>query len=220
MLDEPAISLTDFALGALALGAVPGLVGKINVNPHWARAFFFITMAAMLGGVHHAFIVSHESIADITWASITVLVAIAITFIFAATVATVLGEDRRAKPLLFVRLASLAVFVLLAIFGQASIGTLMITEGLAMIIVLFLWTYAWRQGHKGVGLVLVAITASVVAGVVRGVPVSFFIGGWEVDEQALYHVAQMPGLALLYIGLRRLAPGPIVGTARPESPSR
>ena len=65
----------------------------------------------MLGGVHHGFIVSHESIANITWSSITVLVAIAITFIFAATVATVLGEDGRVNPLLFVRLAGLAVFV-------------------------------------------------------------------------------------------------------------
>ena len=219
MLAEPATSVTDFALGALVLGAVPGLVGKVNVSPHWPRAFFFIAMAALLGGVYHAFIVSHERSADITWSAITVLVAIAITFIFAATVATVLGEDSRAKPLLFVRLASLTVFVLLAILGYASTGTLLITEGLAMIIILFLWAYTWRQGHAGVGLVLVAIAVSVAAGVVRGVPVSFFLGGWEIDEQSLYHVAQMPGLALLYFGLRRLEPGPIVGTATTESPS-
>ena len=201
MLHEPASSVTDFALGALLFGALLGLVGKANVSSHWPRAFFFAGMAAMLGGVYHAFIISHERSADITWSTITVLVAIAITFIFAATVATVLGEDSRAKPLLLVRLASLAVFVLLAILGHASTGTLMITEGLAMIIVLFLWTYAWRQGHAGVGLVLVAIAASMVAGVVRGIPVSFFLGGWEVDEQSLYHVAQMPGLTLLYVGL-------------------
>ena len=219
MLAEPAMSVTDFALAALVLGAVPGLVGKVNVSPHWPMAFFFIAMAAVLGGVYHGFIVSHERFVDITWSAITVLVAIAITFIFAATVATVLGEDSRAKPLLFVRMVSLTVFVLLAILGYASTGTLMVTEGLAMIIILFLWAYTWRQGHAGVGLVLAAIAASVAAGGVRGIPVSFFLGGWEVDEQSLYHVAQMPGLALLYFGLRRLGPGPIVGIAKPKSPS-
>ena len=122
MLDEPASSVTDFALGVLAIGAILGLARRGNVNPHWPRAFVFIAIAAVLGGIYHAFIVSHETAADITWSTITVLVAIAITFLFAATVATGLGDDRRAKPLLVVRLASLAVFVVLAILAMPPPG--------------------------------------------------------------------------------------------------
>ncbi len=89
------------------------------------------------------------------------------------------------------------------ILGRASILTLVITEGLAMIMVVLLWLHAWRLEQPGAALVLVAIGASVLAAVVRGSSAHVTLG-WEFDTNALYHLAQMPGIILLYVAVRRL----------------
>ena len=204
MLVEPASSVTDFALGIVALSAVLGLGRNSGVHPNWRWAFLAIGIGGLLGGIYHGFIVSHETIAKASWSTISLVIAVAISFILAATVATVLGEGR-GRPLLGVRTACLVAFLILAILGRATLTTLVITEGLTMIMVLVLWAHAWRIGQPGVGLVMVAIVASMAAGAVRGSGIHGAFGGWEFDPDALYHLAQMPGLAFLYVALRRRA---------------
>ena len=204
MLVEPASSITDFALGIVALSAALGLGKSSGVHPNWRWAFLAIGVGGLLGGIYHGFIVSHETIAEASWSTISLVIAVAISFILAATVATVLGEGR-GRPLLAIRTACLVAFLILAILGHATLTTLVITEGLAMIAVLVLWAHAWRIGQPGVGLVIIAILASMLAGAVRGSGIHGTFGGWEFDPDALYHLAQMPGLALLYVALRRRA---------------
>ncbi len=201
---EPASSITDFALGIVAIGVALGLWRKDRISPHWSRAFASIGVAALLGGVHHGFLKSHETIATASWSTISMVIAIGITFILAATVATVLG-DGRGRPLLTVRSISLVAFLVLAILGRATVSTLVITEGLVMITVVVLWMHAWRLGQPGVGLILVAIGASILAAGVRGSSLHVTFAGWEFDPTALYHLAQMPGLVLLYIAIQRRA---------------
>ena len=74
-----------------------------------------------------------------------------------------------------------------------------------MIMVVVLWMHAWRLGQPGVGLILVAIGASILAAGVRGSSLHFTFVGWEFDPTALYHLAQMPGLVLLYVAIQRRA---------------
>ena len=211
ILAEPASSITDFALGIIAISVAFGLWRKGRIYPQWPIAFAFFGIAALLGGIHHGFLEPYETIANASWAAISLVVAIAITFLLAATVATVLGEGR-GRPLLAVRTASLVTFLILAILGRATIHTLLITEGLVMVMVLILWLHAWRLGQPGVGLILVAIGASVLAAGVRGSALHVTFAGWEFDPNALYHLAQMPGLVLLYVAVGRLAQAPEPGT--------
>ncbi len=157
-----------------------------------------------MGGIHHGFLESHTTIAAVSWSTISMVIAIGITFILSATVATVLG-DGRGRPLLTVRSISLVAFLVLAILGRATVSTLVITEGLVMIMVVLLWVLAWRLGQPGVGLILVAIGASILAAGVRGSSLHVTFAGWEFDPTALYHLAQMPGLVLLYIAIQRRA---------------
>ena len=202
MLLEPASSVTDFALGVLAIGAALLVERKEQAHHHWRLTFLFMGLAAILGGVHHGFIGPDGTLGAVSWAVISLTIAVAISFLLSATIASVLGEGR-GRSLLIIRGVSLFAFFILVILGRATITTLVITEGLAMTMVVLLWLHAWRLEQPGVALVLAAIGASVLAAAVRGSSLHVTLG-WEFDPNALYHLAQMPGIILLYVAVRRL----------------
>ncbi|MCH8296764.1 MAG: hypothetical protein IH873_01725 [Chloroflexi bacterium] len=201
---EPASSLTDFALGILALMAAGRLSSRVTADSNWRWFFAWIGIAGLWGGFHHGFIIGHETLAAISWSAIILLVAVAISYLLAASVNSVLGKGR-GHPLLVVRFISLAVFSLLVVSGNATVITLILTEGLAMALVIALWVHAWQKEQPGVGLVLAAIMVSMLAAALKASSVQFNLGGWEFDPNSLYHVAQMPGLLLLLIAIRRRA---------------
>ena len=201
---EPASSLTDFALGILALMAAGRLSSRVTADSNWRWFFVWIGIAGLWGGFHHGFIIGHETLAAISWSAIILLVAVAISYLLAASINSVLGKGR-GHPLLVVRAISLAVFFLLVVSGNATVITLMLTEGLAMALVIALWVHAWQKEQPGVGLVLAAIMVSMLAAALKASSVQFNLGGWEFDPNSLYHVAQMPGLLLLLIAIRRRA---------------
>ena len=195
---EPASSLTDFALGILALIAAGRLSQKETADAHWRWFFVWIGIAGLWGGFHHGFIVGHETLAALSWSAISLFVAMAISYLLAASVNTVLGKGR-GHPLLAVRAISLAVFFALVVSGNATVITIMLTEGLAMALVIGLWVHAWQKNQPAVGLVLAAIMVSMLAAGLKASSLQFTLGGWEFDPNSLYHVAQMPGLFLLLV---------------------
>lgn len=218
---EPASSLTDFALGILALFAAMRLGPREAADSHWRWFFVWIGIAGVWGGFHHGFIAGHETTAAISWSAISLVVAVAISYLLAASVNSVLGKGR-GRPLLIVRAVSLAVFFLLVVSGNATIATLLLTEGLAMVIVVGLWVRAWQTDQPGGGLVLAAIVVSMLAASLQASSVHFALGGWEFDPNSLYHMAQMPGILLLLIAIRRRADAmeerpirPAIGVAAP-----
>jgi len=89
--------------------------------------------------------------------------------------------------------------------GNATVITLMLTAGLAMALVIGLWLHAWQKDQPAVGLVLAAIVASGLAAALKASSLQFNMGGWEFDLNSLYHVAQMPGLLLLLVAIKRRA---------------
>ena len=50
-----------------------------------------------------------------------------------------------------------------------------------------------------------AIAASAFAGGVKGVTPEVVVAGWTLDPATFYHVAQLPGLAVLYVAILRRA---------------
>ena len=201
---EPASSLTDFTLGILAFIAAARLIARGATDSHWRWFFVWIGVAGLWGGFHHGFIVGHESVAEVSWSAISLLVAVAISYLLAASVNSVLGKGQ-GNPLLVVRAISLTVFFVLVVSGNATVITLILTEGLAMALVIGLWVYAWQKEQPGVGLVLAAIMVSVLAAALKASGLQFTLGGWEFDPNSLYHVAQIPGLFLLLVAIQRRA---------------
>lgn len=201
---EPASSLTDFALGILALFAASRLGARGSNDSHWRWFFVWVGIAGIWGGFHHGFVAAHETAAAVSWSAISLLVAVAISYLLVASVNSVLGKGR-GQPLLIIRGISLAVFFSLVISGNATVTTLLLTEGVAMAIVIGLWVRAWQQEQPGAGLVLAAIFLSLLAAALKVSGVQFTLGGWEFDPNSIYHVAQMPGICLMLLAIRRRA---------------
>lgn len=143
---EPASSLTDLALGILALFAAARLSTRESADSNWTWFFAWIGVVGLWGGVHGGFIVAYETAAAISWPAISLLVAVAISYLLAASVNSVLGKGH-GQPLLVIRTISLTVFFFLVASGNATIATLVVTEGLAMGIVVALWVRAWQEKH-------------------------------------------------------------------------
>ena len=175
-----------------------------TADAHWRWFFVWVGVAGLWGGFHHGFIVGHETAAALSWPAISLIVAVAISYLLAASVDTVLGKGH-GQPLLAIRAVSLAVFFSLVVSGNATVITLMLTEGLAMALVIGLWVHAWQKDQPAVGLVLATIVASGLAAALKASSLQFNMGGWEFDPNSIYHVAQMPRLLLLLAAIQRRA---------------
>lgn len=194
-LSEPALSLTDLALGLVALWAWWAIRGRPGLSPHWARLFAWGAASALAGFVHHGWITYDESIAGPSWAVISGMVVVTVSYLLAATVDEVLGPGRWLAFWLL-RSLSLVAYAIVALLGHAGVGAIMACESITMAAVLGLWVRGLRRGHPKARGVCVALLASMLAGAVRGMPTDLaeLVGS---DPETLYHIAQIPGLILL-----------------------
>jgi len=207
MLSEPLPALTDLALGLVALlFAVRG--AGAGVGRTWRRMFWWAAIAALAGAVHHAFVTFSDAWTGPSWALISAMVVITISYALAATVEDVLGPGR-GRIFWALRMASLLAYAVLAAFGYYGVSTIVACEGVTMASVLVLWVLAYRRAMPGSGPMLVALAANVVAGITRAMPSSLteLVG---LDPVSLYHLAQIPPMALLYVAIieRSAMPSP------------
>ncbi len=195
MLSEPASSLTDLLLAAVAAGCAVRLRARADLTPHWWRTLAWTAGAALAGSVYHGFMTSSDRWDDPGWAGVTFLVVVAISYLLAATVDEVLGPGH-ARAFWILRSASLVAYVVAAVTVGASIGAILLCEGVTMLAVLILWTVGLRTGHPRARAVMVAIIASMLAAVIRAAPADL-VAPTQLDPTSLYHLAQIPGLLLL-----------------------
>ena len=98
------------------------------------------------------------------------------------------------------RSVGLIAYAGLAIAGYAGVNAILACEGITMIAILGLWGRALREHHPLAVPVIVAILASGAAAAARALPspVTELVG---LDPTSLYHLAQIPGMVLLYHAL-------------------
>jgi hypothetical protein len=198
VLVEPAQSLTDGLLAVVAIGLASQLVSP-TVSRHWRTAFWWFGVAALAGAVHHGVIVRWARAGDVSWAVISLVVVLAVSYLLAATVAEVLGPGR-ARAFWLLRSIGIVAYATAAATGHAGIGAMLACEGLTMLSVLGLWLWAARGGHPLAPPMLVAIAASIAAAVVK-IPGAEVVRPLGLDGSSAYHLAQIAGIVLLYLAL-------------------
>jgi hypothetical protein len=210
-LSEPALSLTDLALGAVVLFLAVRLQGTPGVHKYWKLTFWWVAAAALAGAIHHGVVTYSDTWAEPSWAIVSTMVVIAVSYLLAASVEEVLGPGR-GGVFWVLRSAGLVAYVGLAIAGHAGVNSLLACEAITMIAILALWGRALRDHHPLARGVVIAILASGAAAGVRALPedVTGLVG---LDPTSLYHLAQIPGMLLLY---HALAAAP----QRQEQPAR
>jgi hypothetical protein len=217
MLSEPAAALTDLALGLVTLALAVSLGTRTpDANPYWRRTLWWAAAAALAGAVHHGFVTFSDSWAGPSWAVISGMVVVTISFTLAATVHDVLGPGRR-DLFWLLRSLSLVAYAGLAISGHYGVGAILACEGVTMVAILALWGVAFHRGHPRAPAMLLALAASIVAGCTRALPADV-TGVAGLDPTSLYHVVQIPAMLLLFAALVG-APGPVL-SLRWSSPDR
>jgi hypothetical protein len=134
-------------------------------------------------------------VARVSWAIVSSMVVVVMSFLLAASVIEVLGRSRAIVfwPLRLVGLVAYAVF---AVTGHASIAAIMWCESITVACVLGLWVWAAAHGHPKARPMLIAIGASIAAAMFRLVPGLSGLVGLEPDSA--YHLAQIAGMVLLF----------------------
>ncbi len=206
MLSEPAPALTDLALGVVTLILAVAL-RTADVNRYWRRTMWWAAAAALAGAVHHGFVTYSDTWAGPSWAVISGMVVVTISFTLAATVHDVVGPGRQ-RVFWVLRSLSLAAYGALAVTGHYGVGAILACEGVTMVAILALWGIALHRRHPRAPAMIVALVASVVAGCMRALPadVANVVG---LDATSLYHVAQIPAMVLLFTALAGV-PSPAV----------
>jgi hypothetical protein len=192
---EPVASLTDLALGLVSLYLFVRFPRDRPASRYWRATFFWAAVAALGGAVHHAVLVGDPQVARVSWAIVSSMVVVVMSFLLAASVIEVLG---RSRAIVFwpLRLVGLVAYAIFAVTGHASIAAIMWCESITVACVLGLWVWAAAHGHPKARPMLIAIGASIAAAMFRLVPGLSGLVGLEPDSA--YHLGQIAGMVLLF----------------------
>lgn len=206
MIEQPAQSLTDLALGIVVVTLAVQLRRVPAIHRYWLPSFWWAGIAALAGAVHHGVVVRWARPAEISWAAISVLVVISVSYLLAATVLEVLGPGR-ARVFWLLRSIGLVAYLAAAVSGHAGVTAMLTCESLTMISVLVLWGWAALHGNPLAPAVLLALLASGAAAGTKVIPpdITGLIG---LDPTSTYHLAQIVGMVLLYRAISRRAVDP------------
>jgi hypothetical protein len=188
-------SLTDLALGLVSTYLCLRLPRGTAASPYWRATFAWAAAAALAGAVHHGVLAGNPHVARVSWAVVSSMVVVVMSFLLAASVIEVLGR-RRAVVFWPLRLVGLGAYVVFAATGHASIAAIMWCESLTVACVLGLWIGAAVHRHPLARPMLVAIGASIAAAMFRLVPGAAGLVG--LDPNSAYHLGQIVGMVLLF----------------------
>ncbi|GAA4239834.1 hypothetical protein GCM10022254_62070 [Actinomadura meridiana] len=209
MLAEPAPALSDLLLGLIVMALAVRLGHASKASRHWRTSFWWAGVAALAGFVHHGFVKYSDRWDGPSWAIISAMVVIAVSYLLAATVADVLGP-RHHRTFWLLRSIGLGAYAVLAVTGHAGVAALLACESLTMVSILVLWGWAAHRRHPMAGPMIVALAASGAAAATKAIDPSV-TGRVGLDPTSVYHLAQIAGMVLLYLAVsapRRHGPEP------------
>jgi Family of unknown function (DUF6962) len=209
VIEQPMQSLTDLVLGIVVVTLAVRLRRLPGIHRHWLASFWWAGIAALAGAVHHGVVVRWARPAEYSWAAISVVVVVAVSYLLAATVLEVLGPGR-ARAFWLLRSLGLIAYLGAVVTGHAGVTAMLTCESLTMLSVLGLWCWALLRGHPLARPVLLAVLASGAAAAVKPISpqVTELVG---LDPTSAYHLAQIAGMVLLYRAVsrpRQLTPAP------------
>jgi hypothetical protein len=188
-------SLTDLGLGLVTLYLLFRLPRDAEASRYWRATFLWAAVTALIGAAYHGVLVGIPRVSYVTWAVMSSMVVVVMSFLLAATVVQVLGR-RRAVYFWPLRLLGFAAYAVVAATGHPSITGIMWCESLTMASVIGLWIWGWLRHHPAGRWMLVAIGASIAAAMLRLVPGASALVG--LDPDSAYHLGQVVGIVLLF----------------------
>ena len=196
-MSEVGAGVTDLVLGVVLFGCAAWLRRTQGVHRYWALTWWSAGAAAFAGTAHHLVFNHSRRASDLSWVAVGVLIAVAISYLLAAT-AVVILDERLARVVIRARIAGLLAYA--AVMGLVGIGRtepLVLSESVTMAAIVGLWCYAWVTGRPGAGRVVAAISVLALSAVFFLFPPDIFPAAVGLDARSLQHLGQIPGVLLL-----------------------
>ena len=167
MLSQPASSLTDLALGLVTLWLAARLQAMPGVHRYWRLTFWWAGAAALAGAVHHGVVTYSDRWSGPSWAVISTMVVVTVSYLLAASVEEVLGPGH-ARAFWVLRSVGLRRLHRPGRLRPRRRGRHpRCARALTMLCVLALWGKAAHDRNPLAGPVILAIAASGAAAGVR-----------------------------------------------------
>ncbi|HET7172914.1 MAG TPA: hypothetical protein VFI30_01375 [Nocardioidaceae bacterium] len=201
LLAEPAAALTDLSLAVVVAALTTRVRHLAGVSRHWVPMFGWVGVSALLGVVHHAVLVRWQPVASVSWAVISVMVVVSLAYLLLASADEVLGSGRH-LVLRWVGIFSVLVYAGLAAAMLGGPVAILAAESPVMVCVLGLWGSALVHRHPMADWVAAALVVSGGGAVTLALP-ALRVGGVVLDQNSVYHLVQIVGMVLIFVGVRR-----------------
>lgn len=205
---------TDLVLGVVLVGCAVRLRRVPGTHRYWPLTFLAAGAGSLVGATHHLLFAGSRRASDLSWLGVGVLIAVAISYLLAAS-ATELLDRRRALLVIRLRIAGLLAYLIAtAVAGIGRATPLVLCESVTMAAIVGLWLYGWHAGHPGAGRMVAGIAASAASAAVFLSPAGFLVRTVGLDASSVQHLGQIPGLLLI---VQVVATGTLAGPAGPRS---
>ena len=199
---ERITALTDVLMGLLAVFiSAQLLVGGDFRHSVWAWAFGLLAVSSLLGAVAHGFEMSQRANIRL-WMPINLSLGLALGM-FVVGALNDLGGESAARFILPAMIALGFGFFLVTLWKPGTFMTFIAYEAAAMLFALGVYGYLFLAGSlAGAGWMLAGVIVTILAAAIQatGKPGKGII--WYFDNNGVFHVIQMTGMVLLWVGLR------------------
>jgi hypothetical protein len=202
---EPDVALTDFglavecALFAAWLGRPTGAGG--NLRRWFVVLFAALAVASLLGGITHGFLPEGSPGAAQAWLATLAAIAVAALASWAVGAHVALAQRARAAIVgLGIALFVANVAVALLVSQSFLVAIAFYAPAVAFAFAAFTVAY-WRCRQPVLLFAVGGVALTLAAAVIQQQPNAAFLG---LSHNALYHVVQAVGLALIFVTASRL----------------
>ena len=192
----------------LALGCVFHLLQIGQPDPWkaglWAWAFGLLALAATLGTVAHGFKMS-EATNLLFWQPLNLALGLVIALFVVGVIYDIWGLAAAQSALPIMLVVGVAFFGVTLLFPGIFL-VFIFYEAVAMLFALGAYSWLTTTGRlPGAGWMAAGVLVTIIAAAVQATwdgkaqPLTFI---WQFDQNGLYHIIQIVGVALLLAGLR------------------
>ena len=192
---------TDIFMGALA-GLIAYQLSQISGFKYsvWTWVFALLAFSSILGAIAHGYEMS-KKVNDRLWMPINLSLGLALGLFVVGALFDLSGEAV-ARKVLPVMLALGFCFFLVTVWKPGTFMTFIAYEAIAMFFALGVYGYLFfTSAWVGVGWMLFGVLVTIIAAVVQATGKAGKGIFWYFDNNGVFHLIQMLGMGLLYLGL-------------------
>jgi hypothetical protein len=201
---EQTTAATDLLLGLLAISLVLALQWikspDLSKKNYWSLMLCFLAGSSILGALAHGFEMSKTANYIIWYPLYFCLIGVIACFLL-GSVHELWRKNRSAKMTPWLLASAFIIYLVTAIPDFFLL--FIIYEGLGMLISLgiFIWLFA-HDKNKAALWMISGILVTIAAAAAQALGPFQWRLIWEFDHNGLFHLIQIPGIILIFLGIR------------------